>query len=215
MKNIMIATLVSAPLAVATVFNAGTANAAVLSGNFSFDGAGNTISFDENMLDFADDEIVLSLQNGDFAGVDSDAKIFDISSGLAALDGLDTVMAPVKFIELSDGTTLNLTSFNDFTFTPQFGTTDINLGFSGFFLNDGDMTNAMGSITFQVIGQLDENSFAGDEIFQASFSGVVFGTDGTGGIGNDVTVSEPATILGLSLVAAASAFGLKKKTASH
>lgn len=211
----MIATLVSAPLAVATVFNAGTANAAVLSGNFSFDGAGNTISFDENMLDFADDEIVLSLQNGDFAGVDSDAKIFDISSGLAALDGLDTVMAPVKFIELSDGTTLNLTSFNDFTFTPQFGTTDINLGFSGFFLNDGDMTNAMGSITFQVIGQLDENSFAGDEIFQASFSGVVFGTDGTGGIGNDVTVSEPATILGLSLVAAASAFGLKKKTASH
>ncbi|WP_237396282.1 PEP-CTERM sorting domain-containing protein [Okeania sp. KiyG1] len=204
----MIAAIVSAPLAVATVFNAGTANAAVLSGNFSFDGAGNTISFDENMLDFAEDGIVLSLQNGDFAGLDSDAKIFDISSGLAALDGMDTVMAPVKFIELSDGTTLNLTSFNDFTFTPQFGTTDINLGFSGFFLNDGDMTDAMGSITFQVIGQLNEDSFAGDETFQASFSGVVFGTEDTD---DSVRVSEPGTILGLGLVAAASAFGLKKK----
>ncbi|NET46227.1 PEP-CTERM sorting domain-containing protein [Okeania sp. SIO2B3] len=208
MKNIMIAALVSAPLAVATVFNAGTANAAVLSGNFSFDGAGNTISFDENMLDFADDEIVLSLQNGDFAGVDSDAKIFDISSGLAALDGMDTVMAPVKFIELSDGTTLNLTSFNDFTFTPQFGTTDINLGFSGFFLNDGHMTDAMGSITFQVIGQLNEDSFAGDETFEASFSGVVFGTEDTE---DKVRVPESSTILGLGVVAAASAFGLKKK----
>ncbi|NEO57354.1 MAG: PEP-CTERM sorting domain-containing protein [Okeania sp. SIO3B5] len=208
MKNIMIAALVSAPLAVATVFNAGTANAAVLSGNFSFDGAGNTISFDENMLDFADNEIVLSLKSGDFAGLDSDAKIFDISSNLAALDGMDTVMTPVKFIELSDGTTLNLTSFKDFTFTPQFGTTDINLGFSGFFLNDGDMTNAMGSITFQVIGLLDEDSFAGDEKFQASFSGVVFGTEDTD---DNVRVSEPATILGLGMVAAASAFGLKKK----
>ncbi|NEQ75101.1 MAG: PEP-CTERM sorting domain-containing protein [Okeania sp. SIO2C9] len=205
MKNIMIAALVSAPLAVATVFNAGAVNAAVLSGNFSFDGAGNTISFDENMLDFAGDGIFLSLKNGDFAGLDSDAKIFDISSGLAALDGMDTVMAPVKFIELSDGTTLNLTSFNDFTFTPQFGTTDINLGFSGFFLNDGDMTDAMGSITFQVIGQLNEDSFEGDEIFQASFSGVVFGTE------DNVTVPEPPTMLGLGVVAAASAFGLKKK----
>ncbi|WP_293159178.1 PEP-CTERM sorting domain-containing protein [Okeania sp. SIO2C9] len=201
----MIAALVSAPLAVATVFNAGAVNAAVLSGNFSFDGAGNTISFDENMLDFAGDGIFLSLKNGDFAGLDSDAKIFDISSGLAALDGMDTVMAPVKFIELSDGTTLNLTSFNDFTFTPQFGTTDINLGFSGFFLNDGDMTDAMGSITFQVIGQLNEDSFEGDEIFQASFSGVVFGTE------DNVTVPEPPTMLGLGVVAAASAFGLKKK----
>lgn len=205
MKNIMIAALVSAPLAVATVFNAGVANAAVLSGNFSFDGAGNTISFDENMLDFADDGIVLSLKNGDFAGVDSDANIFDISSGLAALDGMNTVMAPVKFIELSDGTTLNLTSFNDFVFTPQEGTTDINLGFSGFFLNDGDMTDANGSITFQVVGPLDEDSFAGDEQFQASFSGVVFGTE------ENVRVPEPSTMLGLGLVAAASAFGVKKK----
>ncbi|GGA18339.1 hypothetical protein [Okeania sp. KiyG1] len=149
----MISALVSAHLAVATVFKTGTANAAILSGNFSFDGAGNTISFDEDMLDFAGDGIVLSLKNGDFAGVDPDAKIFDISSGLAALDGIDTVMEPIKFIELSDGTTLNLTSFKDFTFTPQFGTTDINLGLSGFFLNhnDGDMTNAIGSITFQLI----------------------------------------------------------------
>ncbi|NEN91433.1 MAG: PEP-CTERM sorting domain-containing protein [Okeania sp. SIO3H1] len=208
MKNIMIAALVSAPLAVATVFNAGTANAAVLSGNFSFDGAGNTISFDENMLDFAGDEIVLSLQNGDFAGLDSDAKIFDISSGLAALDGMDTVMAPVKFIELSDGTTLNLTSFNDFTFTPQIGTTDINLGFSGFFLNNGDVTDAAGSITFQVIGELNEDSFAGDETFEASFSGVVFGTEDTE---DSVRVPEPSTMLGLGVVAAAFAFGLKKK----
>ncbi|MDY7005874.1 MAG: PEP-CTERM sorting domain-containing protein [Cyanobacteriota bacterium] len=201
----MIAALVSAPLAVATVFNASTANAAILSGNFSFDGAGNTISFDENMLDFAGDGIVLSLKNGDFAGVDSDANIFDISSGLAALDGMDTVMAPVKFIELSDGTTLNLTSFNDFVLNPQVGTTDINLGFSGFFLNDGDMTDASGSITFQVMGILDENSFEGDDTFQASFSGVVFATE------DNVRVSEPATILGLGIVAAASAFGLKKK----
>ncbi|NET24905.1 MAG: PEP-CTERM sorting domain-containing protein [Okeania sp. SIO1I7] len=104
---------------------------------------------------------------------------------------------------MSDGTTLNLTSFNDFTFTPQIGTTDINLGFSGFFLNDEDMTYAAGSITFQVIGELDKDSFAGDETFQASFSGVVFA--------DNAKVPEPATMLGLGVVAAGSAFGLKKK----
>ncbi|NEN91431.1 MAG: PEP-CTERM sorting domain-containing protein [Okeania sp. SIO3H1] len=203
LKQIAFATIiVSAPLAVATVFNAGTANAAVLSGNFSFDGAGNTISFDENMLDFAEGGIALSLKNGYFAGVNSDAQIFDIS-GLAALDDMDTDIAPVKFIELSDGTTLNLTSFNDFTFTPQIGTTDINLGFSGFFLNDEDMTYAAGSITFQVIGELDKDSFAGDGTFEASFSGVVFA--------DNAKVPEPATMLGLGVVAAGSAFGLKKK----
>ncbi|MGD1805817.1 PEP-CTERM sorting domain-containing protein [Dapis sp. BLCC M126] len=222
MKNLIFTALVSAPLAVSTVFNPGVANATTLSGGFQFDGSdqvdlgefvipATTVQFNDQELDFVTDpsgldpKISVKLAQEDFGFANNSmADIFDLT-GLNATDGSETTFnAAQEFIALNDGTVLFLESVSDFTFIDNTDSTDVNLGFMGYFLKDGMETDATGSITFQVQQSLQEvqNAVMDNQLLDAAFSGTVATSE---------AVPEPSTMLGLGLVAAASAFGLKKK----
>jgi len=221
MKKLIFAALVSTPFAVGTVFNPGVANATTLSGSFQFDGSdkveidggvirpATTVKFNDQILDFvtdpslSDPKISVKLGAEDFGfATNTIADIFDLT-GLNATDGSETIFNTAQeFIELTDGTELWLKSVKDFAFFNNAGSTDVNLGFMGYFLKDGMQTYADGSITFQVQDIIDATDVSGEELLDAAFSG----TAATAKV-----VPEPSTMLGLGLVAAASAFGLKKK----
>jgi hypothetical protein len=206
MKNAIIASLASIPFAVAGVLSAGAANAAALSGQFSFDGIDDpdtTVVFGADFLDFKPDgnsQVDLKLKTEDFLGINS-ADIFDLA-GIAALDGVDTNLPDVLFMDFGGGKTLSLTSVTDYTFVPKVGTTDINMGFMGFFDNNGEKSEANGSITFQTLGTITQADLDAGNTYEATFSGITVASE---------SVPEPTTILGLGVVAAGSAFGLKKK----
>ncbi|MGB3510001.1 MAG: PEP-CTERM sorting domain-containing protein [Microcoleaceae cyanobacterium] len=203
MKNAIIASLASIPFAVAGVFSAGAANAAALTGQFSFDGIDDpdtTVLFGANFLDFKPDDgtaqVDLKLKSDSFTGFDS-AYIFDLNVDtgglqsfldLDALDGLDT---------------LTLTEVSPFSFTHDnfFSTTDVTVDFMGFFESaTGEQSNATGRLTFQTLGTITQADLDAGNTYEAAFSGVVVSK-----------VPEPTTMLGLGVVAAASVFGLKKK----
>ncbi len=214
MKNAIIASLASIPFAVAGVFSAGAANAAALTGHFGFDGIDNPTSyvgFDTSMIDFktspAGGDPQISIKNfspvssGSFLGFNS-AYIYDATFGgvpslfmdLGAEDGLDTLTV-TGFMPGSH--------FGYYDLVDKGATTDVNLGFWGEFTSaTGEVSNAEGSLTFQYAGTFAETKSAleSGQMLNGTFSGAVI-----------AGVPEPTTMLGLGVVAAASAFGLKKK----
>ncbi|MEH1769028.1 PEP-CTERM sorting domain-containing protein [Nostoc sp.] len=206
--NATLAITAALPLATAGLFtSAGSAQAATLDGGFNFSSAGfpsTTATLSNTFLKFSSSPGLASLgsPSGSFAAFTA-AQIFDVNTSTLTPSGslfLDLGTYGSTFN--SGGDTFSLTSFLTPTFSSQNGGTDINVGFNGFF-NDGsgNHTNATGYITFSTRDTNALEDYNNQGIKGATFTGFAV-----------TAVPEPATVLGLGLVAAGMFMSRRRKS---
>ncbi len=197
MKNQIVASIAAIPFALGTVFaGTGAANAAALTGQFSFDGSDSnntTLILSNEELDFNSDpdgaKIDLKLQTESFTAF-NEAYIYDL---------LNPVSSATKFMDFGaqDGDNLlYATSLGEYQYSDLgSGVTGINIGFEGYFESDtGEISQAIGGITLQAIGSIEEVKEAVvDGNLEATFSGLSVSAK---------KVPEPTALFGLGIVAA-------------
>jgi hypothetical protein len=199
MKKAILGSLAVLPLAAAGMLaNAGAASAAALTGQFNFSSVFTTAEISMDEVDFsAPGDIALALQTESFTAFDA-AIISDID--------LDDATANNPFLDLEasfpgspgDGLNVfNLTSVGDYAFTQSGDNVAIDLSVFGQFVSaDGMLSDGAGNLTFQVnnaeADDIEDLVLNQNGMVNASFSGAAFTT---------ASVPEPATILGLGVVA--------------
>ncbi len=202
MKNQIFASIAAVPFALGAVFaGTGSAEAAALTGMFSFDGSDDsetTLTLSNEQLDFSDDaQIDIKLATESFSDFDS-AYIYDLSNPVTS----DTL-----FMDFGDKDGKNLlyaTSLGEYQYSDLgLGVTGINIGFEGYFESEtGYRSLASGGITLQALGSIAkvENDVANGKLY-ATFSGIAVSTK---------RVPEPTTTVGLLIVGALASFVLRK-----
>lgn len=223
-KKAMLGSLAALPIvATGTLVNAGVANAVALTGNFqlsseAFDPA-TTISITKNTLSFAPNpgRVNLVSQTSSFTSFDTaaifstpvlqlgatgtNAKMLDLGTTAdiagSTSDG-QNIFSLTKIADAFDIQTFNLGSFT---------TTAIALAVDGFFTSaDGDKSIGSGILTFQIAGktkaQVEDILNQGKTIDGLAFSGAYISTK---------SVPEPASILGLGVVAGSLAASRRRK----
>lgn len=231
-----VAVLAAMPIAAAaTLTPAGSAQAAALVGEFSFNGGftapggSSLVHLKKDSLFFTPDSIgvgstgflsspiSLASQDGTFVNFNS-ASIRDvISFGASSFQNpfldLGNLVIPGIILPGDDVSSLN-DNVNTFTLVSssyeldQSGANlDVEVLLSGFFTSaSGEVTKGLGNLTFQrnntTIAQANTILNAGNSLGNLTFSGAVFTT----------AVPEPATLLGLGVVAAGMAVSRRRKT---
>ena len=202
MKNQIVASIAVLPFALGTVF-AGTtaANAAALTGMFSFDGSDNnetTLTLSNEKLDFSDDaQIDLKLRTESFTAFEQ-AYIYDL---------LNPISSDTLFMDFGAEDGKNLlyaTSLGEYQYSNLgFGVTGINIGFEGYFESEtGDISQAFGGITLQAVGSVAQVKEAvEDGELNATFSGIAVSTE---------KVPEPTTTMSLLIVGVLASFVLRQ-----
>jgi hypothetical protein len=194
-----LAALAGIPVAAAAIFTpAGSAEA--FNGGFTFDGSGTTAEIN-NMLGVTFNpnpgQILLGAKSGDFVG-DTTGTIFNFVVG--------STNTPIIDLGVLGDSTKVLTLSN--VEAPVFqglapNLSDIRYDFTGTF-EDG--SNANGFVNFSTLFNADmaRNMFDTGETINASFSGAT--------VAVNKTIPEPATLLGLGVVAAGMAVSRRRKT---
>lgn len=193
MKNQIVASIASIPFALGTIF-AGTtaANAAALTGEFSFDDSDDTnttLTLGNDILDFSDNaQIDIKMAEGSFTAFDQ-AHIYDL---------LNPITSDTLFMDFGaeDGNNLlYATSLEEYQYVDmKNGFTGINIGFNGYFESEtGETSQATGGITLQAFGSIEDvKNEVENGTLEATFSGMAVSTK----------VPEPTTLFGLGVVAA-------------
>ena len=191
MKNQIIASIAAIPFA---FLSATTANAAALTGEFSFDGSDyeTQLTLSNTKLDFVSDDatqINLKGQTDSFTAFE-DAYIYDLDNPLNP--------NPSVFIDLGEPDGKNLlyaTSLGEYQYSNLGRITGISIGFEGYFESDtGEISQAVGGITLQANGSIaDVKKKVASGNLTATFSGIAVATKST---------PEPTTLFGLGIVAA-------------
>ena len=193
MKNQIVASIAAIPFA---FLSATTADAAALTGFFSFDGSDSnetTLILSNEQLDFNSEDdsakIDLKLKTDSFTAFD-DAHIYDL---------LNPVSSSTVFMDFGteDGNNLlYATSLGEYQYSDLgFGVTGINIGFEGYFESEtGEISQAVGGITLQTLGSIAQvQADVANGNLQATFSGIAVATKST---------PEPTALFGLGVVAA-------------
>lgn len=193
-----LAALAAIPVAGAIFTPAGSAEA--FNGGFTFDGSGTNASINALGATFSPDPGPISLTNsiGDFLG-DTTGNIFSFVVGPSNTPIIDVgVLGDLtKVLTLSN---VDAPIFQGLA--PNLS--DIRYDFTGTF-EDG--SNANGFVNFSTLLSAPDaqTAFALGETINASFAGATVAV-------NNVTVPEPATLLGLGIVAAGMAVSRRRKT---
>ncbi|MEA5582493.1 PEP-CTERM sorting domain-containing protein [Nodularia harveyana UHCC-0300] len=192
-----LAALATVPVA-ATIFTpAGSAEA--FTGGFTFDGAGTNSAISALGATFIPDPGTISISNaeGDFFA-DTTGSIFSFLVG--------PTNTPIIDVGALDGTKvltlINVEAPSIQGLAPNLS--DIRYDFTGTF-EDG--SNANGFVNFSTLlgASAAQTAFGLGQTINASFSGATVAV-------NNVTVPEPATLLGLGIVAAGMAVSRRRKT---
>ena len=214
----MLGSLAALPIVAAgTLVNAGVANAAALKGEFNFASwISTTAILSSGKVDFDDPgsdpvQAILTVQKGNFAALNAAflKDIVPIGSNQPTNNPLfDLESQPVfpGFMnEAGDGKNIfNATRIGQYGFKQSGDNVAIDLGVWGDFISaTGEKTRGAGNFTFQV------NNAKADDIakliakggtIETSFSGAAF-----------TSVPEPASILGLGVVAGSLAASRRRK----
>jgi PEP-CTERM motif len=200
-KQVILGSLAAVPLiAAGTLTGAGSADAAALVGDFNFNGHGNpstTAKLTSNKVDFTEPGLIgLSLQSGSFTNFNT-AFINDLTSLVNNTSNPFIDLVAIGAPEVEDGKDIfNAITTNGFSYfqkTPDL--VDISLGVFGEFVSAlGDKSKGELLITFQALGKVADvkSRVETGTGVNAAFSGIAFST---------ASVPEPASILGLGLVA--------------
>lgn len=198
MKKAILGALAVLPLAAAGVLaNAGAANA--LSGDFQLTSFDTLANITEDSIDFFEEpnEVFISFKTGDFEAFNG-ATINDVTS----IDG-DMVNNPLldlgTFGDLDSQTdgdnVFNVMDVEEFTFANAADGSTLSIGFFGKFVNDTEHDGS-GNLTFQVpdltAAEAEAVLSGGGTLENVAFSGAFISVE---------SVPEPATMLGLGVVA--------------
>ncbi|HBL14788.1 MAG TPA: hypothetical protein DD379_26040 [Cyanobacteria bacterium UBA11162] len=215
MKKAILGSLAVLPLVVGSVFtNASSASAAALVGEFQFSSAFTTAKLSSSMVDFDDPgsdpgEVIVSLQTGSFLpfGAAFIKDIVPINSNAPSNNPFLDLEAAFSWDvnAVGDGLNVfNLTEVGAYQFSQSGMNVAIDLPVWGKFISaDGKVSKGAGNLTFQVnnmkVADIQALIASGGMV-QSSFSGAAF-----------ATVPEPASILGLGMVASSLALSRTRK----
>jgi PEP-CTERM motif len=200
-KKAILGSLAAVPVVVAgTLTGAGSADAAALVGNFNFNGHGDpstTATLTSNKVDFTEPGLIgLSLQSGSFTNFNT-AFINDLSPLVNNTSNPFIDLVAIGDPNVEDGKDVfNVFTTNGFSYFQKTNNlVEISLGVFGEFVSAlGDKSIGEGLLTFQAIGNVAgiKSQIESNTGVNAAFSGIAFST---------ASVPEPASILGLGLVA--------------
>jgi len=218
-KKALLGSIAALPLVLAgALTNAGSANAAALTGEFQFNGGFSSINFSQAGVTFnpgilPSSQIILTGQTGSFtpftsALIKSNIPSVPVPPGPAIDPFLDFSFT---FPAVATGNTFTLTKVDGYDIQNNGANVAVNLAIFGFFKSStGEITQGAGNLTWQIN---NTNAAAvkaqlaaaapGDFPFKnIAFSGAAF---------TATAVPEPTTLAGLGLVAGALAVSRRRK----
>jgi hypothetical protein len=219
-----IAALAAIPLAAAATFTpAGSAQAAVLTGQAAYSGIGagpfssvTTILASDGTIEFSTPNLVgLSLQTGTFASKGlTAATIYDVSSipGLFDPSSLFLDFGNDASSVVDGNNVFKATSASNYVITTDGGSgSSIALSFRGYFLGDDETQISSGIVNLNFTSMMSVADVTDVLLNNGVETGITTITSTFSGLAVAST-PEPATLLGLGIVAAGMAVSRRRKT---